>query len=938
MSIHLKVALVISSIVIAFTVVLTGISFFLTKNSLIKLTQRDSTVVAEIGRDFINTKITLLKADAKTVATKLSSAPPENFPKIFEQAKESYPDFLAFKVVDRHSVVGALSEQPAQTQGAQSNEYLRKAFLGQETISAIQRDAELGKPVIYLYSPIDDARVLSVSVSGLVFQELLGSFMLWRAGTIFLIDERGSAIVSPMAYHVQEDFNIHERSTDRDADPDIDRWLKIYADAVKTQSGTFDFTYGGGLEAIFAWQTLVGTTGGWVVGIFSPLEDSPVAEGKRMLLLSAFIVLGVSLVIVFLVSQYTARPFILIKAQNQNLKELNEAIVMANEAKSHFLANMSHEMRTPLNAVIGLAELTLNTLDEKCKPECTENLEKIFNAGSTLLNIINDILDISKINSGKFEINPVDYALPNLVSESVNQNIVRIADKPIQLKVWVDPNIPGRLWGDDLRIKQILNNLMSNAFKYTHAGTVSLNVSFEREEGNNIELLFSVEDTGSGILPENVGKIFMDYYQVDTKANRKIEGTGLGLPLTKHLVEMMDGTISVESESGKGSTFKVRIRQKQMSDTVVGQEVADSLANFSFPAAQLRRKRKLPRVHLPHVRVLVVDDMPINLDVAKGLLKPYGMQVDCVESGQAAVDLVREAQVKYDAIFMDHMMPGMDGVMATHIIRQEINSEYAREIPIIAMTANAVVGTEKMFLENGFQAFISKPVDMMRLDWVIHQWVKGKDFIETAEAGLVEEGELESFCGMEGIEGLNAAKGLRRFGGNTETYLGVINSYVQHTPALLEKVRNVRAETLVDYGIVVHGMKGSSYNIGAYAVGGLAEALEKAAKAGDFAYVSTHNAPFLEAAEKLLAMLLEKLKSCASTKPLKSELDMEMLEALRQACEAFDIDRMKQAMKALGSYEYSPGAGAELMAWLEKKAFLLDFEQIEKRLTEAQEP
>ncbi|MCL2178526.1 MAG: ATP-binding protein [Proteobacteria bacterium] len=934
MSIHLKVALVISSFVVAFTVALTGISIFLTRSSLVETMRRDLTAVNQIARDFVKIKITHLKADAKAVALRVATSSPQKVDEIFQEAKANSPDFLAFTIFGPEGVLVLGEESPASAQRLSTSEYLQKAFEGEETITTIREDEETKQLRIYINTPIDGSRVLAVAVDGLIFQKLLyDNFKLRHAGSLtsslFMSDEHGLALVSPIEQHVTGRLNTYKPDAELLGDPDMVRWTAAFVKAIQNNNRTFDFSYGNGQEGIFSWLILDEITAGWVLGAYAPLEENKsVAEGKKMLLLAAAIFLGVSLPIVFVFSEYAAHPFLRIKEQNQNLKELNEAIVAANEAKSHFLANMSHEMRTPLNAVIGLTELTLNGVGNKCKPECTENLEKVFSAGSTLLNIINDILDISKINSGRFEIHPVEYELAELVSDAVSQNMVRLADKPVEFKLHINPSIPSHLFGDDLRVKQILNNLISNAFKYTRFGTISLSISFEKDKGEYLWLLFDVKDTGMGILPENLEKIFADYHQVHTKANRKIEGTGLGLPLTKHLVELMSGSISAESEYGHGSTFRARIRQKQVSPLPIGEEMTEELAKFNFSNTQRRRNIKLSRLYLPNAKVLVVDDMPINLDVAKGLMQPYGMQVDCVENGQAAIELVRQACVKYDAIFMDHMMPGMDGVEATRVIRT-IDSDYARNIPIVALTANAVVGTEQMFLQNGFQAFIPKPVDIVQLDWVVRQWVQGKTPEETPCPSTKTETPTEA----QEVEGLDVDKGVARLGGNAKTYWKIVHAYAQSTAELLKKIHSVSPETLEGYGIVVHGLKGSSRNIGADAVGDLAEALERAAKVGNFAFVQAHHAPFLEATEKLLSTLSKKLETYAGAKHLKTEPDEALLEALHKACESFDIDGLNQAMEALVAYEYSPGAGANLVAWLKERALLLDFEQMAKRLS-----
>ncbi len=421
-----------------------------------------------------------------------------------------------------------------------------------------------------------------------------------------------------------------------------------------------------------------------------------------------------------------------------------------NKQKSMFLANMSHEIRTPLNAVIGLSKLTLES--GPFGADIEDKLEKIHASGMIILKIVNDLLDISKLESGKFEIYATRYDTPSLINDIAALNIVRIGERQIVLKLDVDENLPCSLYGDDLRIKQIFNNLLSNALKYTESGTVEWRVSFERD-GDTVWLVSSVRDTGIGITPENMRKLFSEYSQVDAKANRKVDGTGLGLAITKRFVEMMDGAIGVESEYGKGTTFHVRLRQKMALERPIGEDVAHSLMTMRYTLAKHDSRKKLDRIQLPYAHVLVVDDIVTNADVAKGMMKPYGLKVDCATSGRRAVEMIRAADPRYSAIFMDHMMPEMDGIEATRIIREEIGTEYARNIPIIALTANALVGNEKMFLDKGFQDFISKPIDMVKLDSVLRRWVRDKSQEESLAANSpATEVALPEGAGNNGAE------------------------------------------------------------------------------------------------------------------------------------------------------------------------------------------
>ena len=409
--------------------------------------------------------------------------------------------------------------------------------------------------------------------------------------------------------------------------------------------------------------------------------------------------------------------------QNKELHIAVENAEKANQAKSIFLSNMSHEMRTPMNVVVGLTDLMLE--EKNPGVNLKENLKKISTAGNALLGLINDVLDISKIEAGKLEIMPVQYEVPSLLNDIITLNMIRIEDKPITFHLNINENLPCNLYGDDLRVKQIINNLLSNAFKYTQKGTVTLGMDCERDGSDDVQMSVWVSDTGIGIREEDQKKLFSNYSQVDTKANRRIEGTGLGLSITKMLVEQMNGEISVESEYGKGSMFRFHIKQKFVSDETVGAETAENLRSFKYSDRRKRMHEKFVRPDLSYASVLVVDDMPNNLDVSAALLGKYKMRIDCVSSGQEAIDRINDGKPVYDAIFMDHMMPGMDGVEATAKIRA-IGTEYAMTIPIIALTANAIAGNEQMFLSNDFQAFLAKPINIMHLDSIVQRWIRDK--------------------------------------------------------------------------------------------------------------------------------------------------------------------------------------------------------------------
>ncbi|MCL2603604.1 MAG: ATP-binding protein [Defluviitaleaceae bacterium] len=614
-------------------------------------------------------------------------------------------------------------------------------------------------------------------------------------------------------------------------------------------------------------------------------------------------------------------------------KNSEEAAQAASAAKSNFLTNMSHEMRTPLTAVLGLTELTLETV--QLDDETHGNLVKVYRSGETLLNLINDILDISKIEADKLELNPQRYDLPSLLNDTITQSILYIGEKPIELILNIEPDLPNYLYGDELRIKQILSNLLSNAFKYTKEGTVELGMRHEDAE-DGIWVTAWVKDTGVGIKPEDMNRLFTLYGKLedgDEKSkNRRTEGTGLGLSITKKVAEMMNGYITADSEYGKGSTFTVYLRQGYVDDTPIGPDVVKSLKSNNY-AVQRFESAKMTRVNLSYARVLLVDDNPTNLDVAKGLMGLYGMTVDCVTGGQQAIDAMRDPGIRYNAIFMDHMMPEMDGVSAVKLIRA-IDSDYAKRIPIIALTANAIVGNEEMFLSKGFTAFIAKPIALAKLDSVLRQWVrdKGKEARLTHKTITAEIRRGRESGILHGIPGLDINKGIAHFGDSEEAYIKVLQSFVRSTRPLLEVLKTASRDTLDIYGVTVHGIKGSAYGIFAEDVGDLAAALEKAALVNNFYYVSENNHPFIEKVSTLLTDISDALaESGITSKPAKDKPDTALLKKMLDACITFDIDGMDEAMDAIESYVYTDDGG--LAADLRNKLDQGNYKLIRNELT-----
>ena len=827
-------------------------------------------VVADLASTLVSSRIDFLKLGAKAIATDIKDVADEHLEEELRRHVNTNigfhgtSQFTALTIVERVMENGRESLKAVASYGnfpvpanvlTQKPNYIAIAFEGTPTLSTTvtthSNDLESIPEVVVFISvpmgPISDChvqRILCATLDGMYFSDILDDFRIWCEHSSIVLCDREGYIVASSRFRdlVLGRVNYVKLAEAHPGNPEFQSLADFFGPMAQGKSGRGQHTFRG-QERIGFYRPITGTPMGYSLGITAPIYSSPNREAGRGGILIAAICLILSLIAAFIASGYLEKPY----KEAIRTKEIAEK---ASESKSTFLANMSHEMRTPLNAIIGLSELTIGT--DEVEGEAATNLEKIYNSGITMLGTINDLLDISKIEAGKFDLIPIEYDVPSLINDTAALNSVRIGSKPIQFVLEIDENLPYRLFGDELRIKQMFNNLLSNAFKYTRQGKVTWSISSERE-GDNFFLVSKISDTGIGIRTEDMSGLFAEYHQIDSKANRKIEGTGLGLSIVKKMVQLMGGTIDVESEYGRGSTFVIRILQKPLTNEVIGEGVASNLTHMRYSQDKLARNAKLIRIKLPYARVLVVDDVQTNLDVARGMLKPYELHVDCVTSGQQAIDAIRDEKVRYNAIFMDHMMPEMDGIEATQRIRA-IGTEYAKAVPIIALTANAIVGNEEMFLQNGFQAFLSKPIDIMRLDVEIRRWLRDRSQETTSQISTPDVADLDEQDSWE-IEGLDKARALEQFGGSEETYLIVLQSYVTNTPDLLDKIRAYTKAQLPNYAITVHGIKGTSYGICADTVGNLAEKLEHAAKRGDFQYVSEHNDKLIEATEQLIARI-----------------------------------------------------------------------------------
>ncbi len=786
--------------------------------------------------------------------------------------------------------------------------------------------------------------------------------------------------------------------------------------------------------------SVVCVTPGIISRISDPLYSSDaIPEG----------VISYTFIIVFgIIGCYIARH---LSKRSTMLSEAVSDAENANKIKSDFLANMSHEIRTPMNAIVGMCELILRESDisETVREYCFN----IQNSGRSLLAIINDILDFSKIESGKMELIEDEFNIASTLNDVINMAMTRKGDKKLEIIVHVDPSLPIGLIGDEIRIRQIIINLVTNAIKYSNEGCVSIRVSQTRHD-YGINLSVSVADTGIGITEEDLEKLFSSFQQVDTKKNRSVEGTGLGLAISKRLITGMGGFINVSSEYGKGSEFRFVIplkvkdpapfisikeadkihaagfinfdkftfrktaeefrcligelgtdlktdikvygsmaelkkaartnsfthlfaaREEYMeemdffseaaknTEVIVVQDrddavdIPDGIKCMYKPfyilsvAAVFNHENILTNINsrrntnirfvAPKARILIVDDNPINLKVAVGLMRPYHMQVITADSAKAAISMLRSKD--FHIVFMDHMMPEIDGVEATRLIR-EMNDDYYRTLPIIALTANAVNGVREMFINSGMNDFIAKPIELSALDRALKTWLP-KELMKTPSDGEQYVKEERSAKPNTGSELFSPETGIFYTGGDTDAYVEILEMYVRKSAEKREYIQKLFDEkSWKNYVIEVHALKSTSLTVGSKLLSERAKELELAGKAGNYKLIEEKNAALTELYEKVAALgkkyLEENRREPPDDTAVKEETPAEGLpeltlenvmgyiEKILEACEAFDGDEIDNICAEASAYSCS---GTALKPLFDKvKTAADDFEYDEAR-------
>ena len=577
----------------------------------------------------------------------------------------------------------------------------------------------------------------------------------------------------------------------------------------------------------------------------------------------------------------------------------------ANQAKSDFLSNMSHEIRTPINAIIGMDEMILRESKETATLEYAQNLR---NAATNLLELINDILDFSKIEAGKMEIIPVEYSLSSLLNDLVNMIQKRAENKGLQFDVEAAGNIPCTLFGDEIRIKQVITNILTNAVKYTEKGSVTLRLNYIPIDDKNIYLCISVSDTGIGIKKEDIKKLYSAFERIEEERNRKIEGTGLGMNITNKLLTMMGANLIVDSVYGQGSNFSFQIVQQVLNPEPIG----DFRENYKRSLSH--HKEYHESFNAPDAKILVVDDTVMNLTVVKGLLKQTKIQIDTAQSGKECLEKVQKNF--YDIIFIDHMMPGMDGIETLKAMRV-LDKNLNKGTPVISLTANAISGAREQYISEGFQDYLTKPINPAKLEELIVKFLPPEKVLPAEEkisvevesnnsSLLIPNSSLNLPDWLNKVEGLNLELGIEHCG-SEDAYLDVLEVFANSISTSSQEIQNYfDTEDWKNYTTKIHALKSTAKVIGAEELSEKAKQQEYAGNSNYISEIKQNHAAlmklYLTYAEKLQTLI--KVEEDNSDKPPIDDAELaEAYESMKEFAASFDYDSMQFVFESLDAYK-----------------------------------
>ena len=569
----------------------------------------------------------------------------------------------------------------------------------------------------------------------------------------------------------------------------------------------------------------------------------------------------------------------------------------SSEAKTSFLANMSHEIRTPINAIIGMDEMIIRESKEAGIIRYANNIR---NASKTLLSLINDILDFSKVESGKMEIINSNYQVSSMLNDLVNMIQSRANDKSLELILDIDEQLPCELYGDEVRLRQIITNLLTNAVKYTKEGSVTLKIRVTKLENSIGRLDVAVIDTGIGIRKEDQGKLFDSFQRVDEAKNHNIEGTGLGLALTKYLLEAMGSKLLLESEYGKGSAFYFGLEQKIVDDTPIGDY------QKMYEKSRQENERYRESFQAPDALILVVDDTRMNLEVCKGLLKKTKVQIDVAESGAECLQMCE--QKEYHLILLDHKMPHMDGVECLQRIRQQ-EEGLNTNTTVIALTANAITGAKEYYLKNGFDDYLSKPVQGEKLEQLLCQYLPSELLLSPEEATIASYETMSTE--VPEIIGIDEEDALSYAGESQEEYLKNLKLYLEEYDSKRTQIQEAfEKDDWENYQILAHSIKSTSRLIGANDMSLLAKSMEEAAAKRNAIRIRGDHEVFMDQYERLCQRIKVAVANVVMTsnvpelKPVSKDEMHELISHMKTSVDEFDMSALHDQLEQLIGYDY----------------------------------
>ena len=607
------------------------------------------------------------------------------------------------------------------------------------------------------------------------------------------------------------------------------------------------------------------------------------------------------------------------------LEEETKRADVANQAKTNFLANMSHEIRTPINAVLGMNEMILRECKERTIIEYAKDVQ---GAAKSLLSIINDILDISKIEAGKLTIMPVEYEFAGMIHDVRNMISFKAKAKELEFKVSIDEKIPRRLIGDDIRIRQILVNLLNNAVKYTHEGSIMLEARLVSDRCEKVAgIAFAVRDTGIGIKKEDIQKLYLPFERIEEKRNRNIEGTGLGMNITMQLLDMLDSRLEIVSEYGKGSSFSFVLNQQVVDSQPVGvfEERTEETGEYTYGTS----------FEAPDARVLVVDDSEMNRKVFCSLLKDTKIQIEEACSGRECIEKAK--RIAFDIIFMDHMMPEMDGI-ETYRAMKAIGDYASKDASVVILTANAIVGAKEQYISEGFHAFMTKPIDSDKLEELVQEllddslihYVKRRNEtgeVKTTEGRISDRDELPMIDGLDWEYASAHFKDIESMMKFVKLFSDTIEYEAKELEALSANIH--QDEGRKNYCIKVHSMKNSASNIGIIPLSGLAKVLEDAARKDECEILTMLTPVFLKRWReyqehlRVITDTFDEGENETKNAAEHSEQIADIIHEIKVAAEDTDVDALDELLVRLEQYRFE----GEQKMWFEKvKRAIIDLD------------